>query len=156
MKKKNFLNNKLWWLDSYIMNTNIKFKYSQISNIYKINISSNFFFFFFLINKKNINNLLISNLDGVIVKNLDLKKYYISLQSFFFDFKILIDISFTNYINSISLIYSGNSWLERELKEFNNVNFINLNDSRKLLLNYNYNNDLTYNNFNNIINDIKI
>ena len=45
---------------------------------------------------------------------------------------------------------------ERENKEFNNIFFQNLNDTRKLLSNYNYNKNLQYNNFNNIINDINI
>lgn len=48
------------------------------------------------------------------------------------------------------------TWIEREIKEFNQINFINLIDSRKLLLNYNYNLNLDYSNYNNIINDLKI
>ena len=46
--------------------------------------------------------------------------------------------------------------MERELKESNNIFFLNLIDNRKLLFNYNYNNNLEYNHFNSIINDIKI
>ena len=37
--------------------------------------------------------------------------------------------------------------MERELKESNNIFFLNLIDNRKLLFNYNYNNNLEYNHF---------
>jgi Ni,Fe-hydrogenase III component G len=47
-------------------------------------------------------------------------------------------------------------WCEREVREFNKVNYVNLTDTRKLLSNYNYNENLQYNNFNNILNDIKV
>jgi hypothetical protein len=93
------------------------------------------------------------NLDSSIINK---NNYYIALQTFFFDLQIFINIKFTNYLTSLSSVYSGNTWVERELKEFNEVYFINLIDNRKLLSNYNYNNNLQYNQFNNIVNDIKI
>jgi Ni,Fe-hydrogenase III component G len=69
---------------------------------------------------------------------------------------LLLNINVANNILSISKIYFGNTWVERELKEFNNIYFIGLIDNRKLLSNYNYNNKLNYNQFNSIINDLKI
>lgn len=72
------------------------------------------------------------------------------------DFKILTKILFYNNLQSISQIYCGNTWVEREIREFYNILFFNLLDSRKLLSNYNYNHNLEYNQFNNIIYDINI
>lgn len=63
---------------------------------------------------------------------------------------------FMNNLISISNIYKSFGWVERELKESNNLVFKGLKDSRKLLLNYNYNINNHYINYNNIINDIKI
>lgn len=68
----------------------------------------------------------------------------------------MVDILVDKNIQSISSVYSGNSWIEREVREFNKIFFVNLNDTRKLLLSYNYNDTLHYNNYNNIINDINI
>lgn len=96
------------------------------------------------------------NLDSVITKMNNKNNIYFSIQTFFFDLQIMLDIAFKNYIPSISKIYPGNCWSERELKEFNNIFFLNLLDNRKLLTNYNYNNNLEYNHFNQIISDIKI
>lgn len=145
----------MWWLDYSILNlNNIKFKYSKFNNIFYITLIN--FYYFFLINKKNLNSMLFYNLDGVITSLNNKNSIYFSIQTFFYDLQILLDISFNKYLPSISKIYSGNSWLERELKEFNNIFFINLLDNRKLLTNYNYNNNLEYNHFNQILGDIKI
>lgn len=156
-KKNSFYNNALWWVDLNILNLdNINFKYSLINNIYYININQNYFYYFFLLNYKNLNSLNFYILDIMTFKSINVNNYYVAYQSIFFDFKILVETKFNNYINSISKIYKGVLWVERETKEFNNIQYINLNDSRKLLLNYNYNYQLQYNNFNNIINDLKI
>lgn len=96
--------------------------------------------------------MLFYNLDALICKN----KYNLGVQTFFGDLQLLIEVNFINKLNSLSTVYSGNIWIERELKETNNVFFINLLDNRKLLSNYNYNNSLEYNQFNSIVNDIKI
>jgi len=154
-KKKIIINNNLWWLDYSILNLdNIKFKYFYFSNIFYIKLIN--FFFFFLINKNNLNNIFFYNLDALVYNKNNLNKYYIETQTFFFDLQILIEIKFNNKLQSLSKIYSGNTWIERELKEVNNILFINLLDNRKLLSNYNYNNNLEYNNYNLILNDIKI
>ncbi len=158
MNKKNFLlNTSLWWVDFNILNLNaLLFKFSKINNIYFLNINYEFFFFFFLLNSKNLNTLNFYILDILTYKTKNINNYFLSYQSVFFDFKILLETNFLNSISSISNIYKGALWVERETKEFNGVQYTNLNDTRKLLLNYNYNNQLQYNNFNHIINDLKI
>ena len=39
-------------------------------------------------------------------------------------------------VSSVSSIYSSCVWLERELSDFSNINFLGLCDTRKLLLDY--------------------
>lgn len=146
-----------WWMDYAILNTYTNnFKYNKTNNLYYLSIINSTLFFFFLINKKNINSLLFSNLDAVITNETNRKFYHITLQTFFFDYKMLITTSTTTNFYSISSIYSGNIWLERELKEMSCTNFLNLSDTRKLLLNYNYNTDLVYNNYNQIVNEVLV
>lgn len=119
-------------------------------------MSNKFLFYFFLINKNNLNNFYFYFLDSTVVTNYEKKEYQIAYQSIFFDLRILINVKFKNSLQSISKIYRGSSWVERENKEFNNIIFNNLNDTRKLLSNYNYNKNPQYNNFNNILNDLHI
>jgi hypothetical protein len=157
MNKKKFLNHYLWWLDINILNTdNLNFKFSYLNNIYFLQLNYKYYYYFFLLNNKNLNTLNFYVLDILTYKNINTHNYFLSYQSIFYDFKILIETQFKKNISSISTIYSGNLWVERETKEFNNIQYLNLTDSRKLLSNYNYNNSLQYNNFNNIINDLKI
>ena len=111
---------------------------------------------FYLINKNNLNCVVIYNLDSLIIKSGAYNNIFSALQTFFFDLKIFIKHTFTGSLKSISNVYQSNLWVERELKEFNNVNFYNLMDTRKLLSNYNYNHSLNYNQYSNIINDINI
>lgn len=157
MNQKNIMNYLTWWLDFTIINVNSStFKYSQLNNIYYVNIKEKYLYFFFLINKNNINSLNFYNLDITNYKILNKYKYFIAYQSIFFDFKILIDTTVKNTIQSLSSINKGSLWLERENKEFSSLQYTNLNDTRKLLSNYNYNNSIQYNQFNSIINDLKI
>lgn len=157
IQKKKFTTSTLWWLDTHILNFScIEFQYKKQTNIFHLKISNIFFFFFFLINKKNFNTLFFYNLDITTISTILTKIYYTSTQTIFNDYKLLISTNYNNVLPSISHIYSGNSWLERELKEFHTVNYINLNDSRKLLSNYTYHTDQQYNHYNNIINDIQI
>ncbi len=155
-KKKNLLNYS-WWLDLKILNLNIlKFKYSKINNMYLLDIEQKFLYFFFLLNKKNTNTLNFYIVDLTVLDKKTVNEYNIVYQSIFYDFKLLIETTFKKNISSISTIYNGSLWIERETKEFNDIQYTNLLDTRKLLSNYNYNNNLEYNNFNNIINDLKI
>lgn len=157
MNQKNIMNYLTWWLDFTIINVNSStFKFSQLNNIYYINVKENFLYFFFLLNKNNINSLNFYNLDVTNYKIINKYKYFISYQSIFFDFKILIDSTVSKPITSLSTVNKGTLWLERENKEFSLLQYTNLNDTRKLLSNYNYNNSIQYNQFNSIINDLKI
>jgi Ni,Fe-hydrogenase III component G len=151
-EKKKFLNNSLWWLDYSIVNNGINFSHSKKNNIFFLKINNNTNFLFFLLNKYNLNTLYLYVLDNLIIKN----KYYITYQSFFYDYKVLIQSKFKKNIKSISGVYNSMGWGERENKEFNKVTFLSLKDSRKLLSNYNYNNNNNYNNYSTIINDIKL
>jgi len=154
-KKKIQITNNLWWLDYSILNLNsINFKYFYSNNIFSIKLKN--FYYFFLINKFNINSTYSYNLDATILNKIVNKTYVISTQTFFYDLQLLLNINVANNVLSISKIYFGNTWVERELKEFNNIYFIGLIDNRKLLSNYNYNNKLNYNQFNSIISDLKI
>jgi len=155
MNKKTNTFNNIWWLEFSMLNTNnINFKYYYTNNIFFINLTN--FFYFFLINKYNTLNTLFYCVDATINQDKNKKFYYVSYQSFFYDLKILCEIQFKNYLQSLSGIHHSHTWVERELKETNKVFFLNLVDTRKLLSNYNYNSTINYNNYNNIINDIKI
>ena len=136
-KKKIQITNNLWWLDYSILNlNNINFKYFYFNNIFSLKLI-NFYY-------------------GTILDKAVNKTYVLSIQTFFYDLQILLNINIINNALSISKIYFGNTWIERELKEFNNIYFIGLTDNRKLLSNYNYNSKLAYNQFNSMLNDIKI
>lgn len=158
MNKKNFFPNScLWWLDFNILNVNnTKFKYSLLNNIYFLSISHKFYFYFFLLNSKNLNTLNFYILDILAFRDVNIHNYFVAYQSIFFDFKILIETHFLSRIQSISNIYSGALWIERETREFNSLSYTNIPDSRKLLSNYDYNSNIQYNNFNCIINDLKL
>lgn len=157
MNKKKNLNSSLWWLDLSILNINsLVFKFSYLNNIYFLQLNHKYYYYFFLLNNKNINTLNFYILDILTFKSVNINNYFLAYQSIFYDFKILIETQFKKNISSISKIYKGVLWVERETKEFNSIQYLNLTDSRKLLSNYNYNNSLQYNNFNNIINDLKI
>lgn len=154
MIKKKLSTSNLWWLDFGILGLdNLNFYYNKFNNLQIINIS--IYFFFFLLQKKNLSVYLSYILDSTIIKHTN-KYIYTYMQTHFYDNQILIKSKNSLLPISISSVYSGNNWVEREIKEFNNVFIQNMKDSRKLLLNYNYNTDLQYNNYNNIINDISL
>ncbi len=154
-KQKNLSPNTLWWLDTHIINTSIlKFKFNKTDNLYYVNLTNKFYYYFFLLNKINSNTLFFSNLDAVILKTAMNNHYYIATQTMFSDFKIIVYTKFNDYLQSISQIFPGNTWIERELREFNENTFLNLVDTRKLLSNYNCEINLNYVHFNEITNDI--
>lgn len=155
-KKKITPLNISWWLDIGILQSNLKFHYSLINNTYNIKINNAVLYFFFLLNKKNTNTLNFYILDIVSLPIKTYYQYFISYQSIFFDYKVLVQTQFTKKTTSLSTIYNGALWIERETKEFNELQYNNILDTRKLLSNYNYNSSLEYNNFNNIINDLNI
>jgi NADH-quinone oxidoreductase subunit C len=80
-------------------------------------------------------NLILTNNKKI---NLNCLIYYFYLSKF--NFKLNI-ISFTSEIkkaNSISHLFNNAQWVERELSEMFNINFLNKLDSRNLLLDYSY------------------
>ena len=157
IKKRKFTNNSLWWLDINILNTNnILFTYLTESNLFTLQLSKSYYYYYFVINRNNLNSLYFFNLDATVVNVGDFNNYYITTQTIISDFKILIAVLFTNNLQSLSQIYLGNTWIEREVREFYGIFFTNLLDSRKLLLNYNYNHNLNYNQFNGIVYDMSI
>lgn len=155
-KKKLTPLNISWWLEFGFIQSNLTFNYSLVNNTYNIKVTNDTLYYFFLINKKNTNTLNFYVLDIVTYLYTIWHKYFIAYQSIFFDYKILIETTFKKNTKSISSIYNGVLWVERETKEFNEIQYTNLLDTRKLLSNYNYNQNLEYNNFNSIINDLKI
>lgn len=156
-KKFNFKNYKLWWIDfNYTCNSIIKFKYINNINIIHIQKQDSIIFFLYLI--KNIQSLFFYLLD--FSKNFEkiksLSQVYINFQSIFYSFSFLLYFYYTNFLYSISSIFNGSLWLEREFSERYAINFLNIKDSRKLLYSYNYNKDLYFTNYNHIISDIYI
>ena len=157
MISKKFTNNALWWLDLHILNlNNIIFLFSKTNNIYYLDLQNNFLSYMHLLNKFNLSGSKFFTLDKTIYDYNSKKNYYIAIRSIFFDFQLLIKISTNKEIQSVSSIYSGDLWVERELREMSGIHYKNLQDSRKLLLNYNYNQQLQYNQYNNIIEDIQV
>lgn len=157
MAKKKFISNSLWWLDVNILNTqNTLFMYLKESNIFILQIQQMYYYYFSLITKNNLNILYFYNLDGTLVNLNNQNVHYLVIQSIVADYKVLIKTSLHSALCSLSQIYPGNTWIEREIREFYSIFFINLCDSRKLLSNYNYNKNLNYNQFNQILSDINI
>lgn len=132
------------------------FRYSLSSNIFFLNLSKKLLYYFFLINKNNINTYYFYIVDSAVVTNYEKKEYLVNIQSVFYDLRITLVSNFKNTIHSLSKIYKSSSWVEREIKEFDLILFQNLNDTRRLLTNYNNNRDLQFNNFNHILNDLHI
>ena len=114
----------------YIYKTKIKFLNNNLQS--------------FIISK-NINIILLS-----LKYNLKTNYYYITdyyhynnnnyliINSLLNDSKQLLSFSVNkfNKINTISNIYLNSIWLEREIKEFTQIQFIGLKDTRRLLLDY--------------------
>lgn len=145
----------IWWIDFFILNVNsTKFLINKINNYHYFLLDNSYIYIYFLLNRNHINTLLFINLDSTILK--DIKRCYYTLQTVFFDYKMLLITTFNTSIMSITTLYNGNVWLERELKEMNNIEFLYLTDTRKLLSNYTYDDTLLYNNYNIIINEVLV
>lgn len=152
MNVKYFQPNTLWWVDLTILLNSCLFLYQQYSNNYYIMLSNKVHYFYYLLTLTNVNSFIFYVLDITTVKD-KLPKVFTTHQSYFFDFQVTTLTPIHNSIVSISQVNQGSAWLERENKELNKVNYTNLLDSRKLLLNYNYNLNVYYTSFNQIIND---
>ena len=155
--KKETLRLSLWWVDHPLININsIKYRYSYKDNIFFVDIKDHYYLFF-LLNKKNMYSIYLYILDLVYFKSTaSSKNLHVPYQSFFFDQKILISYQPIKRVESLSTLYKGSVWLERELREESRVPIQNLKDTRKLLYNYDYNKKINYNNYSYILNDTLI
>lgn len=154
IKKKLINARNLWWIEFFSLQiTNVKFTYNHIDNINKLIISNSYINLLFTVLKNSTQTTFFSIVDYSVVSANNKYAVYVA-QSFFKNIKLNIFIDVKNQLLSLTNLYYGNMWIERELKEFSNIYVLNLYDTRKLLLNYDYNTSITYNSFNNIITDI--
>ena len=143
----------MWWVDFSIIFNNYLFLNQQYTNNFYLQLSTKNHFYYYLLILNHINSFLFYILDSSTV-NLKKNQLIINHQSIFFDYQVTTLTNINKKINSISKLNKGSTWLEREDRELNKTNYTNLADSRKLLLNYNYNLDVSYTGFNQIISDI--
>lgn len=153
MNAKYFRPSTMWWVDFSIIFNNYLFLNQQYTNNFYLQLSTKNHFYYYLLILNHINSFLFYILDSSTV-NLKKNQLIINHQSIFFDYQVTTLTNINKKINSISKLNKGSTWLEREDKELNKTNYTNLVDSRKLLLNYNYNLEVSYTGFNQIINDI--
>lgn len=153
MNAKYFRPSTMWWVDFSIIFNNYLFLNQQYTNNFYLQLSTKNHFYYYLLILNHINSFLFYILDSSTV-NLKKNQLIINHQSIFFDYQVTTLTNINKKINSISKLNKGSTWLEREDRELNKTNYTNLADSRKLLLNYNYNLDVSYTGFNQIISDI--
>ena len=153
MNAKYFRPSTMWWVDFSIIFNNYLFLNQQYTNNFYLQLSTKNHFYYYLLVLNHINSFLFYILDSSTV-NLKKNQLIINHQSIFFDYQVTTLTNINKKINSISKLNKGSTWLEREDRELNKTNYTNLADSRKLLLNYNYNLEVSYTGFNQIISDI--
>jgi hypothetical protein len=153
MNAKYFRPSTMWWVDFSIIFNNYLFLNQQYTNNFYLQLSTKNHFYYYLLILNHINSFVFYILDSSTV-NLKKNQLIINHQSIFFDYQVTTLTNINKKINSISKLNKGSTWLEREDKELNKTNYTNLADSRKLLLNYNYNLEVSYTGFNQIISDI--
>ena len=153
MNAKYFRPSTMWWVDFSIIFNNYLFLNQQYTNNFYLQLSTKNHFYYYLLVLNHINSFLFYILDSSTV-NLKKNQLIINHQSIFFDYQVTTLTNINKKINSISKLNKGSTWLEREDSELNKTNYTNLADSRKLLLNYNYNLEVSYTGFNQIISDI--
>ena len=153
MNAKYFRPSTMWWVDFSIIFNNYLFLNQQYTNNFYLQLSTKNHFYYYLLILNHINSFLFYILDSSTV-NLKKNQLIINHQSIFFDYQVTTLTNINKKINSISKLNKGSTWLEREDRELNKTNYTNLADSRKLLLNYNYNLEVSYTGFNQIISDI--
>ncbi len=153
MNAKYFQPTTMWWVDLSIILPTPLFFYQKWTNNFYLQLSNNTHYYYYLITLNHINTFFYYILDMTSIR-LKTNQLIISSQSLFFDYKVITLTNYKKNIHSLSRINKGSTWLERENKELNYTNYTNLIDSRKLLLNYNYNDESIYYNYNQITNDI--
>jgi len=150
-------NHSVWWVEFLILNSNtIKFSYQLSDNTFFFHITTRTYPFFIYFLKFLPQSNLFQVLDLTNISLTQKNELCSIYQSVFNNLKLCIIFPIINQIFSSTNIFKSNTWLERELKEFSVINIQNLIDTRKLLLNYNYNNTLKFNQYSSIISDINI
>lgn len=155
-KEKKFwitpLDFSLFFVLNNIVYKNVSINSFNYSNIYNIKIKK--YLYIHLLMLKNIVKSNITLIDMCISKN-NYINYYFSDIINNIRFNIFYNINKYSNLVSISNLYSSATWVERELIEFNNIKFIGLKDSRRLLTDYTciYNN-YKDNNYNIIYQDL--
>lgn len=106
----------------------------------QVYVNSSFWPRFFLLNK-----LVVPNTLSIIVDGAQYRLNNLSWVVQFNTTSMLLDNRVNVYTNaslknfsllSVSPVYSSCIWLERELSDFTNINFVGLTDTRRLLLDY--------------------
>lgn len=132
-----YIYNKLNKKDSYLLSfftTNIEAK-----NTLTFTFNYTLFYYFIILLKLQFNNIIFP-VDMVYFSKINKNNIILSLSSYLTGnyYKLVFNLNeqINNFI-SLSNIYSSFIWVERELSEANNINFLNLKDSRRLLSDYN-------------------
>lgn len=112
----------------------------EAQNFFTFTFDYDYFYKFTLLLKLKYNDVYFP-VDMCFYKNLENRNLIVGFSSYFTNNYYRLVFSFEkNYetINflSISSIYSGFTWVERELSELNEINFLNLKDGRRLLTDY--------------------
>lgn len=112
----------------------------EAQNFFTFTFDYNYFYKFTLLLKLKYNDVYFP-VDMCFYKNLENRNIITGFSSYFTNNYYRLIFSFDkNYdtINflSISTIYPSFTWVERELSELNEINFLNLKDGRRLLTDY--------------------
>ena len=125
----------------------LSFEIFNLKNL-SIKLKKNYYYLFIIFKNQTINYKFYNTLANY--NNKMLNYTFFSLMH-----DININFFFSNQNISLSSIFKGLSWLEREISEFNNLNLFFIIDSRKLLTNYNSISN-NYINFNLLTSEYKI
>lgn len=114
------------------------FEKNNTNNLALIQIQHNLYRFLYLFkfflyqNLPYLLDIFVTKFTGYYVKLFYIFSFFIS------DFRVIISSNFqkTTKQDSITSLWAGSSWAERESSEFSGVVFNNLNDSRRLLTDY--------------------
>lgn len=124
-----------------------KYKYSlffftnniEAKNTLSFNFNYGAYYIFIILLKLQYNNIFFP-VDMVYYSKLKTNNLTVNISSYTTNNYYKFLFNFSNKplnLQSISNIYSSFTWVERELSESNNINFLNLKDSRRLLSDYN-------------------
>lgn len=123
------------WDNLLFYNLNFYFKTNDFTNKIFINLLKNNYYNYSLINLLNFTNFFFLY-EIVANKAQNIINISVLFNCFITNLNLIYLINIKNKIKSISNIYPSSIWIERELKEMNNIFFIDLKDSRRLLTDY--------------------